>query len=102
MELIGVRGAAYTIRCIGGAPIRVTMPHRMYATESSHAFRSLRGSTMSQKTALITGVTGQDGTYLAELLLEKNYVVHGIKRRSSTSWRSTPARAMSMWARART
>ena len=40
---------------------------------------------MSQKTALITGVTGQDGTYLAELLLEKNYVVHGIKRRSSTS-----------------
>ncbi len=39
---------------------------------------------MSQKTALITGVTGQDGAYLAELLLEKNYVVHGIKRRSSS------------------
>lgn len=36
-----------------------------------------------QKTALITGVTGQDGAYLAELLLKKNYVVHGIKRRSS-------------------
>jgi GDPmannose 4,6-dehydratase len=35
------------------------------------------------KTALITGVTGQDGAYLAELLLEKGYVVHGIKRRSS-------------------
>jgi GDPmannose 4,6-dehydratase len=36
------------------------------------------------KTALITGVTGQDGAYLAELLLSKGYVVHGIKRRSSS------------------
>lgn len=35
------------------------------------------------KVALITGITGQDGAYLAELLLEKGYVVHGIKRRSS-------------------
>ena len=35
------------------------------------------------KTALITGITGQDGAYLAELLLEKGYQVHGIKRRSS-------------------
>ena len=35
------------------------------------------------KIALITGITGQDGAYLAELLLEKGYVVHGIKRRSS-------------------
>src|ERR1700726_2300897 len=39
---------------------------------------------MSERVALITGVTGQDGAYLAELLLEKNYVVHGIKRRSSS------------------
>ena len=37
-----------------------------------------------QKTALITGVTGQDGAYLAELLLQKGYIVHGIKRRSSS------------------
>ena len=37
----------------------------------------------SKKIALITGITGQDGSYLAELLLKKNYVVHGIKRRSS-------------------
>lgn len=36
------------------------------------------------KTALITGVTGQDGSYLAELLLEKGYEVHGIKRRASS------------------
>jgi len=38
---------------------------------------------MSTKTALITGITGQDGAYLAELLLSKGYTVHGIKRRSS-------------------
>lgn len=37
-----------------------------------------------QKVALITGVTGQDGAYLSELLLEKNYIVHGVKRRSSS------------------
>jgi GDPmannose 4,6-dehydratase len=38
----------------------------------------------NQKVALITGVTGQDGSYLAELLLEKGYMVHGIKRRASS------------------
>ncbi len=38
---------------------------------------------MTAKVALITGITGQDGSYLAELLLSKGYVVHGIKRRSS-------------------
>lgn len=38
---------------------------------------------MTQKTALITGVTGQDGAYLSEYLLKKGYLVHGIKRRSS-------------------
>jgi GDPmannose 4,6-dehydratase len=40
--------------------------------------------TMSDKVALITGVTGQDGAYLAELLFSKGYTVHGIKRRSSS------------------
>ena len=35
------------------------------------------------KVALITGITGQDGAYLAEFLLDKGYVVHGIKRRAS-------------------
>ena len=39
--------------------------------------------TKNMKVALITGITGQDGSYLAELLLEKGYMVHGIKRRSS-------------------
>ena len=40
-------------------------------------------SNAQPKVALITGITGQDGSYLAEFLLEKGYVVHGIKRRSS-------------------
>ena len=39
---------------------------------------------MSNKVALITGITGQDGSYLAELLLSKGYMVHGIKRRASS------------------
>lgn len=39
---------------------------------------------MSQKIALITGITGQDGSYLAEFLIQKGYQVHGIKRRSSS------------------
>ena len=38
---------------------------------------------MSGKSALITGITGQDGSYLADLLLEKGYEVHGMVRRSS-------------------
>ncbi len=39
---------------------------------------------MKKKIALITGITGQDGSYLAEFLLNKNYIVHGIKRKSSS------------------
>tara|TARA_B100001057_G_scaffold489692_1_gene576426 strand:- start:3328 stop:4386 length:1059 start_codon:yes stop_codon:yes gene_type:complete len=39
---------------------------------------------MKKKVALITGITGQDGSYLAELLLSKNYIVHGVIRKSST------------------
>ena len=37
---------------------------------------------MKNKVALITGITGQDGSYLANFLLKKNYIVHGIKRRA--------------------
>jgi GDPmannose 4,6-dehydratase len=46
--------------------------------------RPRRDPRMTRKVALITGVTGQDGAYLAELLLDKGYEVHGIKRRSSS------------------
>ena len=51
-----------------------------------HDFPFIRSVTHSApaKTALITGITGQDGSYLAELLLQKGYVVHGIKRRASS------------------
>ncbi|MCB0764129.1 MAG: GDP-mannose 4,6-dehydratase, partial [Flavobacteriales bacterium] len=41
------------------------------------------GKNTKRKVALITGVTGQDGAYLSELLLNKGYEVHGVKRRSS-------------------
>ena len=40
---------------------------------------------MKKKVALIFGITGQDGSYLAEILLKKNYIVHGVKRRSSST-----------------
>src|SRR5258707_5115803 len=52
-----------------GAPFFVVLPHRL----------------IDMPTALITGITGQDGSYLAELLLEKGYRVYGTVRRSSTS-----------------
>ena len=45
---------------------------------------STNSTPTAAKTALITGITGQDGSYLAELLLAKGYVVHGIKRRASS------------------
>src|SRR3989344_2175452 len=44
----------------------------------------LQGKTLEPQRALITGITGQDGSYLAELLLQKGYTVHGIIRRSSS------------------
>ena len=40
---------------------------------------------IKQKKALIFGITGQDGSYLAEFLLKKNYIIHGVKRRSSSA-----------------
>src|SRR5215470_18976345 len=43
---------------------------------------------MPEKVALITGITGQDGSYLSELLLENGYIVHGIVRPSTTLLRS--------------
>ena len=49
--------------------------------------QTTKSNTMDRKTALITGVTGQDGSYLAEFLLEKGYEVHGTIRRSSVDFR---------------
>lgn len=48
-----------------------------------HLFCLIGFLEAAEKTALIIGVTGQDGSYLAEFLLEKGYIVHGVKRRSS-------------------
>ncbi len=50
----------------------------------NHELRTLNTEHNNMKKALITGITGQDGSYLAELLLEKGYEVHGIIRRSSS------------------
>ncbi len=44
----------------------------------------MNDNSRDQKKAIITGITGQDGSYLAEFLLQKNYIVHGIKRRASS------------------
>ena len=49
--------------------------------------------TNKRKVALITGITGQDGSYLAELLLSKGYDVHGIIRRSSVDFRPKDSQA---------
>ena len=58
----------------GSVADRLNIPRKPY----------IRLRVMVDKIALITGVTGQDGAYLAELLLDKGYLVHGIKRRSSS------------------
>src|ERR1700754_4734878 len=66
-------------------------PATIFAVQATIAWSSLRKTTpfyretsSLMKRALITGITGQDGSYLAELLLSKGYEVHGIIRRSST------------------
>src|SRR2546423_2126132 len=52
--------------------------------KTSHIVHGRDTDSMKRRVALITGITGQDGAYLAELLLGNDYVVHGIKRRSSS------------------
>ena len=59
-------------------------------SESYESFKNIYKSSLETlKKALITGITGQDGSYLSELLLEKGYQVHGLVRRSSSfnRWR---------------
>src|SRR5262245_41352601 len=51
---------------------------------SPHDQSSQAQVPLMAKVALVTGVTGQDGAYLAELLLSKGYIVHGLRRRSSS------------------
>jgi GDPmannose 4,6-dehydratase len=61
----------------------MTFAARVAAATPAVTARRIGGGRMS-KVALITGVTGQDGAYLAQLLLDKGYTVHGMKRRSSS------------------
>ena len=55
--------------------------------KKNHDFEERKKRKLMEKKALITGITGQDGSYLAEFLLEKGYEVHGMVRRSSTDYR---------------
>ncbi len=57
--------------------------YSIFATEQHFAQSAQRTTSFMPRAALITGITGQDGAYLAELLLDKGYIVHGIKRRTS-------------------
>ena len=54
----------------------------LFESRNVNIVLSWKAIDMNKRTALITGVTGQDGAYLAEMLLHKGYVVHGVKRRS--------------------
>lgn len=60
------------------------LPHEISGSSEPGTFPKTGDWISMTKTALITGVTGQDGAYLAQLLLAKGYQVHGIKRRSSS------------------
>jgi GDPmannose 4,6-dehydratase len=62
-------------------PVRVTAATGFWRNQDDAARRV---GHMTNKTALITGITGQDGAYLTRLLLDKGYTVHGVKRRSSS------------------
>src|SRR4029077_4224843 len=66
----------------GGQAFAIINPSDRLAPYSSGIRRVFRPHATMKK-ALITGVTGQDGAYLAELLLDKGYEVHGVKRRTS-------------------
>lgn len=68
------------LQALGFASIRRVELQR----EATHGFDGRDGMINKRKVALITGVTGQDGAYLSELLLQKDYIVHGVKRRSSS------------------
>src|ERR1700744_1979158 len=60
-----------------------SLPLPVIPFTTNHSVKISKETNLPMKTALITGITGQDGSYLAELLLGKGYRVHGIKRRSS-------------------
>src|SRR4051794_35984499 len=84
LDPVGVRGAGPPLRPRGGHPARARgrrpRPPRVHHDPQE----ALASPRRMPKSALITGITGQDGSYLAELLLERGYDVHGMVRRAST------------------
>ncbi len=77
--MVGIR-----LPTIAGGSARIIAAVRKIVLFGRLHLRSPYGDESTVKKALITGITGQDGSYLAELLLEKGYEVHGIKRRASS------------------
>jgi GDPmannose 4,6-dehydratase len=76
-------GGDYVTRPSGlGRPATDGAGSRIYWPASARSTLSDRNE-MGKRVAFVTGITGQDGSYLAELLLQKDYIVHGLKRRSS-------------------
>ena len=69
---------------------KANAPHRVVRVDqtgyklNTEFVKRVEAQDYSKKVALITGITGQDGSYLAEMLLKKGYTVHGIIRRSSS------------------
>jgi len=75
----------YVIKNFGAAEMLLRVTASLESTDASrHYQQSTNQRTIMAKTALITGITGQDGSFLAEVLLEKGYDVYGIVRRSSS------------------
>ena len=70
--------------CTRARPVGASGVATLSLQSTAQAVRPGSWIVPNSKTALITGITGQDGSYLAELLLEKGYTVHGLIRRSST------------------
>lgn len=76
--------ARYRPGCFVYHWVRSSLDHDGVASRLNGAHMNAQPNTPSGKRALISGVTGQDGSYLVELLLEKGYEVHGLMRRTST------------------
>ena len=78
------RGPTGVVPPAKGMPMAEATPGSDATPPPLPSKHSANGSPTQGRTALITGITGQDGSYLAELLLEKGYTVHGLIRRAST------------------
>src|SRR5687768_5962476 len=84
-QAAGVVSRAWQPACLAGhARRRGAVGRQWERSTMQNTVQSTQPKKINRKTALITGITGQDGSYLAELLLDKGYAVHGVVRRSSS------------------